>query len=287
MKKWITGIIAVLLIVILASGSLFVVKENEYKVVLKFGEAVRIHENPGIKIKIPFIETVSALPKYQKVSDSQPTTIMTKDKKPIIVDNYTVWRINNSKDFLQSLKTVSAAESRIGDAVYNAVRRKLSEIDYGSIISEDSSRGNLNDEITKEVSDIVARQNYGIQIVDVRIKRTDLPEENKQSVYNRMISDRQSIAAGYLSEGDEESKKVTSNADRQAQELIAQAEADAKKIIAEGEQEAARIYNESYGKDPEFYKLYRTLESYVTTFQGEPVILLPIDSPYTKMLLGQ
>lgn len=286
MKKWITTGIIALLLVIVASGSLFIVNEGEFKVVLKFGEAVRIHENPGIKIKIPFIETVSSLPKYQKVSDSQPTTIMTKDKKPIIVDNYTIWRISNSKSFLQSLKTVSAAESRISDAVYNAVRRKLSEIDYGSIISEDSSRGNLNDDITKEVADVVARQNYGIEIIDVRIKRTDLPEENKQSVYNRMISDRESIAAGYLSEGDEESKKITSNADRQAQELIAQAEADSKKVIAEGEQEAARIYNEAYGKDPQFYKLYRTLESYVTTLQGEPVILLPIDSPYTRILLG-
>lgn len=287
MKRWISIIVGALVLVILAAGSLFIVKENEYKVVLKFGEAVRIHENPGIKLKIPFIETVSTLPKYQKVSDSQPTTIMTKDKKPIIVDNYTVWRINNSRSFLQTLKTVTTAESRIGDAVYNTVRRKLSEIDYGSIISEDSSRGNLNDDITKEVSDIVARQNYGIEVIDVRIKRTDLPEENKESVYKRMISDRESIAAGYLSEGDEESKKITSNADRQAQELIAQAEADSKKIIAEGEQEAARIYNDAYGKDPEFYKLYRTLESYVTTFQGEPVILLPIDSPYTRILLGQ
>lgn len=287
MKRWISISLGALVLIILMAGSLFIVKENEYKVVLKFGEAVRIHENPGIKIKIPFIETVSTLPKYQKVSDSQPTTIMTKDKKPIIVDNYTVWRINNSRSFLQTLKTVNTAESRIGDAVYNTVRRKLSEIDYGSIISEDSSRGNLNDDITKEVSDIVARQNFGIEIIDVRIKRTDLPEENKESVYKRMISDRESIAAGYLSEGDEESKKVTSNADRQAQELIAQAEADSKKIIAEGEQEAARIYNDSYGKDPEFYKLYRTLESYLTTFQGEPVILLPIDSPYTRILLGR
>lgn len=287
MKRWIGISVGALVLIILAASSLFIVKESEYKVVLKFGEAVRIHEKPGIKIKIPFIETVSTLPKYQKVSDSQPTTIMTKDKKPIIVDNYTVWRINNSRSFLQTLKTVTTAESRISDAVYNTVRRKLSEIDYGSIISEDSSRGNLNDDITKEVSDIVARQNYGIEVIDVRIKRTDLPEENKESVYKRMISDRESIAAGYLSEGDEESKKITSNADRQAQELIAQAEADSKKIIAEGEQEAARIYNDSYGKDPEFYKLYRTLESYVTTFQGEPVILLPIDSPYTRILLGQ
>ncbi|MNJ67343.1 Modulator of FtsH protease HflC [compost metagenome] len=102
-----------------------------------------------------------------------------------------------------------------------------------------------------------------------------------------MISDRQSIAARYLSEGDEESRKITSKADRTATELIAQAEADAKKIIAEGEGEAARIYNQAYGSDPQFYNFYRTLESYVTTLQNEPVIMIPIDSPYAKILLGQ
>jgi modulator of FtsH protease HflC len=287
MRKPIAVGAGLLLLVIVLFGSLFVVQEGEYKVVLKFGEAVRIHENPGIKFKMPFIETVTSLPKYQKISNSPESTIITRDKKPIKVDNYTVWRINDPQLFLRSLKTVSAAEGRIGDAIYNAVRRKLSEIDYGNIISENSSRGNLNEDVTKEVADIVQRQGYGIEIVDVRIKRTDLPEENKQSVYNRMISDRHSIAAGYLSEGDEESRKVTSNADRQAQELMAQAQADSKKIIAEGEQEAARIYNEAYGKDPQFYQLYRTLESYITTFQGEPVIMLPIDSPYTEILLGR
>lgn len=278
------GLVAV---VIVLFSSLFIVNEGEYKVVMKFGEAVRFHSEPGMKMRIPFIETVTALPKYQKISDSSASTIMTKDKKPIIVDNYTVWRITEPKKFIPALKSVSNAEGRLSDAVYNAVRRKLSEIDYGAIISEQSSRGDLNVEITKEVSDIVARQNYGIEIIDVRIKRTDLPEDNKQSVYNRMISDRQSIAAGYLSEGDEESRKITSNADRQAQELIAQAQADAKKIIASGEEEASRIYNEAYGKDPEFYELYRTLESYASTFQGEPIIMLPIDSPYTRILTGQ
>ncbi|CAM4356592.1 protease modulator HflC [Paenibacillus tarimensis] len=286
-RKWVIAGAAAVLVLIALFGSMFIVKEGEYKVVMKFGEAVRVHVEPGIKFKVPFIETVASLPKYQKVYDSQPTTILTKDKKPIIVDNYMVWRIDNPQLFLRSLHSVSAAESRLSDAVYNALRRKLSEIEYGSIISENTSRGNLNDEITEIVAEVAERQNYGVSIVDVRIKRTDLPEENKQSVYNRMISDRQSIAAGYLSEGDEESRKITSNADRQATELIAQAEADAKKIVAEGEREAARIYNEAYGKDPEFYKLYRTLESYITTFQGEPVIMLPIDSPYTRILTGE
>jgi membrane protease subunit HflC len=286
MKTKFSIVVAIILAIILISGSVFIVPENEYKVVLQFGEAVRIHEKPGIKFKIPFIESITSLPKYQKIYTSNPTTILTKDKKPIIVDNYTVWRITEPQKFLRSLRTISSAEGRIGDNVYNAVRRKLSETEYGNIISEDTTRGDLNAEITKEVSEVSIRQNYGIEIIDVRIKRTDLPEENKQSVYNRMISDRQSIAAGYLSEGDEESRKITSNADRQAQELIAQAESDAKKIIAEGEQEAAKIYNEAYGKDPQFYQLYRTLESYLTTFQGEPVIMLPIDSPYARILLG-
>jgi len=279
--------LGVLLLVIVLSGSMFIAKEGEYKVVLRFGEATRIHTEPGIKFKVPFIESVRTLPKYQKVYDSEPTLILTNDKKPIYVDNYTVWRISDPQKFLRSLNTVSNAESRISDAVYNAVRRKLSEIEYGNIISENTARGDLNEEITKIVADVAANQGYGIEVIDVRIKRTDLPPENKESVYNRMISDWQSIAAGYLSEGDEESRKITSNADRQAKELLAEAEAKAKKIIAEGEQEAARIYNEAYGKDPEFYELYRTLESYVKTFEGEPVIMMPIDSPYARLLLGE
>lgn len=276
------GVIAA---IILLSGSLFIVREGEYKVVLKFGEAVRYVDEPGMQMKIPFIESVTFLPKYQMVYDSKPTPILTKDKKPIVVDNYTVWRINDPQKFLRKFQSVAYSQERIDAAVYSTVRRKLSEIDYGSIISENTSRGDLTEQITSEVRS--GMEENGVEIIDVRIKRTDLPEENKQSVYSRMVSDRQSIATRYLSEGDEESRKITSKADRAATELIAQAQADAKKIIADGEQQAAKIYNEAYGKNPEFYKLYRTLESYVTTFQGEPVIMLPIDSDYTKILIGK
>lgn len=285
-KYWI-GILAVVLLLILGSGSMFIVKEGEYKVVLRFGEAMRTVKEPGLNFKLPFIENLSTLPKKQMTYESTPTQILTKDKKPIIVDNYTVWRIVSPEKFIKTVNTVSGGVKRIDEAVYNSVRRKLSEINYDNIISENTERGNINDEITSEVVKALQREDYGIEIVDVRIKRTDLPEGNKQSVYNRMISDRQSIAARYLSEGDEESRKVTSKADRTAMELIAQAEADAKKIIAEGEQEAAKIYNESYGKDPAFYNLYRKLESYVVTLKNEPVIMLPIDSPYAKILLGE
>ncbi len=287
MNKWIVPVIAIVVVFFLLRTSVFIVKEGEYKVVTQFGEFVRISSEPGLRFKFPFIESVVSLPKYQKIYDSKPTAILTKDKKPILVDNYAIWRIEDPEKFLRTLKTVEYGEGRIDAAVYNVVRRKLSEVEYGNIISENTSRGDLNTDITAEVSKLLTDSNFGIKIIDVRIKRTDLPEENKQSVYNRMISDRQSIAAGYLSEGDEESRKITSKADREVQELKAQAESDAKKIVATGEQEAAQIYNQAYGKDVAFYDLYRTLDSYLTTLQGEPVIMLPINSPYTRFLLSE
>ncbi|TJY39721.1 protease modulator HflC [Cohnella pontilimi] len=272
---------------ILLFNSLYIVKEGQYKVVLKFGEAVRVVGTPGVQFKLPFVENVTTLPKHQMTYESNPTSILTKDKKPIIVDNYTVWRIEDAQKFLRTVKTLGVGVQRIDAAVFNSVRIKLSGINYENIISENTERGNINDDITKDVAEALKRDNYGIQIVDVRIKRTDLPEGNKQSVYNRMISDRQSIAARYLSEGDEESRKIMSKADRTATELMAEAEAAAKKIVAEGEGQAAQIYNRAYGKDPEFYRFYRTLDSYLTTLQNEPVILMPIDSPYARILLGK
>lgn len=287
MKKLTYIALGIIIGIILLLNTLFIVPESEFKIVLRFGEAIRILDTPGLNYKIPFVDATKSLPKYQNVYDSSPTSILTLDKKPIIVDNYTVWKITDPEQFLRTLQTVSSAEARLDASIYSIVRSRLSSTNYGDIISENTARGNLNDEITIAVADAMKRGNTGITIVDVRIKRTDLPEENKESVYNRMISDRQAIAALYLSEGDEESRKLTAAADRTASVLVSEADAKAKKIIAEGEQEAARIYNAAYGADPEFYKLYRTLDSYLTSFGGKPVIMLPIDSPYAKILLGR
>src|SRR5690606_27072356 len=222
MKKWYGLAALVIVFIIIAAGSLFVVKEGEYKIILRFGEAIDAKKEPGLYFKVPFIDNVTSLPKYQMTYVNAPTQIMTKDKKIIFVDNYTVWRINDPQKFIKTSHTVSAGTRRIDEAVYNSVRRKLSEVNYDEIISETTARGNLTDDITKDVAVALQRDDYGIQIVDVRIKRTDLPDSNKESVYNRMISDRESIAARYLSEGDEESRKITSKADRTALELMAQ-----------------------------------------------------------------
>jgi modulator of FtsH protease HflC len=286
-KKWVVLFIVLLIAMVLMLNTFYVVNEGEFKVVLKFGEAIRIQDEPGLKVKIPFIETLTSLPKYQMIYDSAATPILTLDQKPIIVDNYTVWRISNAQQFLRTLQTLNSAEQRLDAAVYNAVRRRLSATEYGEIISAETARGSLNDEIKQEVANAMEGGGTGITIIDVRIKRTDLPEENKESVFNRMISDRRSIAALYLSEGDEEALRITAAADRMANILISEANATAKGIMAEGEQEAARIYNEAYGANPDFYKFYRTLDSYKTSFNEDTVIILPINSPYAKLLMGK
>lgn len=286
MKKGvIVGTVVAVVLLLVAFMSVYIVEQGEFRVVLQFGEAVRVETEPGLKVKVPFIEKTVSYPKKQIVYDSQPAPIITLDQKPIVVDNYTLWRIEDPRLFIRTARSLDNAQKLIENAVYNTVRRNLSETEYGQIISEQTARGDLNVQITENVR--AQLESNGIYVIDVRIKRTDLPEENKASVFNRMISDRHSIATRYLSEGDEESRKITSNADRQAIELVAEAEATAKKIIAEGEEEAARIYNEAYGKDPQFYNLYRTLQSYKTTLEGEPVIMIPIESPYAQILMGQ
>ena len=130
------------------------------------------------------------------------------------------------------------------------------------------------------------KDNYGIEVIDVRIKRTDLPEENEQSVYNEMISERQSIAQKFLSTGDADKRRIEADTDREVREMLATAKKDAALIAAEGEAEAAKIYNDSFSKDPEFYSLYRTLESYKKTIGEDTMIIIPSDSPYAKILSG-
>src|SRR5690606_26474189 len=228
-----TVLIVVLLVV--AFNSVFVVEQGEFKVVLQFGEAVRVEDTPGLKLKVPFIERTVSYPKKQMISDSEPAPIITLDQKPIVVDNYTVWRISDPQRFIRTARTLENAEKLIDNAVYNTVRRNLSEIRYDQIISEQTARGDLNVEVTREVRSQL--ESNGIHLLAVRSMRPDLPEENTQGVCTRMISDRQAIAARSLTEGDEESRNIMANADRQATALVAEAQATAKRIIAEGEQE--------------------------------------------------
>lgn len=290
MKKYVkmtavlTGIFAVVLILI---ANLFIVKENEYRVVRQFGEITRIVDKPGINMKIPFIQSVMTLPKSQMTFNVSEEEINTKDKKRILIDNYAVWKITDPSKMISNARNIVNAEGRMAEYIYSVVRTELGQLDYVDVVNdENSSRGSLNDRVTERVNELLNEGNFGIEVVDVRMKRIDLPEENEQSIYTRMISERQSTAQKYLSEGDANKRKIEAETDREVQEMLATAKKEAALIHAEGEAEAAKIYNEAFSKDPEFYELYRTLQSYSKTIGEDTMIILPATSPYAKLLTG-
>ncbi|MEK5331791.1 protease modulator HflC [Lysinibacillus sp. FSL W8-0992] len=289
-KKYISLVVTltiVFAVAVILFANVYIVKESEYAVVRQFGEVVKFERDPGLKMKVPFIQTVTTLPKNQLTYNISEEEINTKDKKRIIIDNYAVWRITDPKALISNAGTLTKAESRMAEFIYSVIRTELGQLKYDEIINdENSSRGSLNDRVTARVNELLLNDKYGIEVVDVRIRRTDLPAENEQSVFTRMVSERQSTAQLYLSEGDADKRRIEAQTDREVQEMLATANKEAALIQAEGEAEAAKIYNGSFSKDPEFYSLYRTLESYKKTVGEDTVIILPSTSPYAKLLSG-
>ncbi|MHC8517319.1 protease modulator HflC [Sporosarcina sp. ITBMC105] len=274
-------------IAVILLANVFVVKEDEYRVVRQFGEIKRTIQEPGLNMKVPFIQTVTVLPKNQMTYNVSETEINTRDKKRIIIDNYAVWRINNPTKMITNARNIINAESRMEEFIYSVIRNEMGKLDYVDVVNdENSSRGSLNDRVTEKVNAFLEEGNFGIEVIDVRMKRIDLPEENEHSIYTRMISERDSTAQTYLSEGDAAKKKIEAETDREVQEMLATAKKDAAIIHAEGEAEAAKIYNDAFSKDPEFYNLYRTLQSYSRTIGDDTMIIMPADSPYAKILTG-
>ena len=285
-KTAITLTVVFALAVILLAN-VFVVKEGEYRVVRQFGEITRIVKEPGLNMKIPFIQSVSSLPKNQLTYNVSEAEITTRDKKRIIIDNYAVWKITDPAKMIANARNIVNAEMRMEEFIYSVIRNEMGQLDYVDVVNdENSSRGSLNDRVTMKVNEFLEEGNFGIEVIDVRMKRIDLPEENEHSIYTRMISERESTAQDYLSQGDAEKKRVEAETDRLVQEMLATAKKEAAIIHAEGEAEAAKIYNDAFSKDPEFYSLYRTLQSYARTIGDDTVIIMPADSPYAKILTG-
>ncbi|WP_318614245.1 protease modulator HflC [Sporosarcina sp. YIM B06819] len=283
---------AVFAIAIILVSNVFIVKENEYRVVRQFGEIKRTIDEPGINMTIPFIQSVTSLPKNQMSYNVSESEINTKDKKRIIIDNYAIWKITDVGKMISNARNIDNAQMRMDEFIYSVVLSELGQLTYVEVINDDkgtnktSSRGDLNDRVTARVNELLDEGNFGIEVVDVRMKRIDLPQENEQSIYTRMISERQSTAQTYLSEGDAEKRRIQADTDREVTEMLATAKKDAAVIHAEGEAEAAKIYNDTFSKDPEFYNLYRTLQSYSKTIGEDTMIILPADSPYAKVLTG-
>jgi len=280
MKKGTLLIILIVTILILANLSLFIVDETKQAIVLQFGKPIRSIKEPGLNFKIPFIQNVVFFEDRLLVYDAAPTEIITKDKKTLIVDNYARWKIIDPLKFLQTVRDLNGAQARLDDIIYSELRVDLGLFDMSEIVSE------KREGIMKRVTEISNEKSntYGIEIVDVRIKRVDLPPENEKFIFDRMRAERERIAKQYRAEGQEESAKIIAETEREKTVILAEAYKTAQTLKGEGEAESVKIYAESFNQDPEFYKFYRTLEAYRNTFKDKTTVLLSTDSEFLKYL---
>jgi membrane protease subunit HflC len=280
MKKGTLLIVLIVAILFLANLSLFIVDETKQAIVLQFGKPIRAIKDPGLNWKLPFVQNVVFFEDRLLVYDAAPTEIITKDKKTLIVDNYARWKIIDPLKFLQTVRDLNGAQARLDDIIYSELRVDLGLFDMSEIVSE------RREGIMKRVTEISNEKAciYGIEIVDVRIKRVDLPPENEKFIFDRMRAERERIAKQYRAEGQEESAKIIAETEREKTVILAEAYKAAQILKGEGEAEAVKIYAESFNQDPEFYKFYRTLEAYTKTFKDKTTVLLSTDSEFLKYL---
>jgi len=282
MKKILTGIGAIL--VFLGLTSIFIVDETEQVVVLQFGKPVRIITEPGLHMKVPFpIQEKNVFDNRLLEYDSPPEEILSKDKKSLIVDNYVRWKIVDPLQFLKTVQAIPTALSRMDDIVYSELRRELGTHDMVEIITE--NREELMETVT--VASNRATQDYGIEVVDVRIRRVDLPSQNEESIYARMDAERKRQANKFRSEGEEEAQKIRATTDRDKTIILADAYKEAEGIRGEGDAKAVEVYADAYSADPKFYEFVRTLDAYKKIIDDKTMLVLPSDSRLFKLLLDK
>lgn len=280
------GIVIVVLIVLAVFNPLVVTRANEYSLIIQFGKVVRVEDTAGPSLRIPFLQSVQKIPKYRMISDLYPSDVTTKDKKVMTVDSFVIWDINDPVKYLSSLNaSKEKAEVRLGNVVYNSIKNVLSSTNQADIIS--GRDGDLAKTITENIGN--AMDSYGINIYAVETKKLDLPDSNKESVYQRMISERNNIAAQYTADGDYQSSLIKNETDKTVKETIAKAEAEAEKIKAEGEAKYMQILSDAYNDEAkaEFYNYVRSLDALKASLTGEnKTVILNQDSELARILSG-
>ena len=276
-------LIAFFAVVFAANLVFFKVLEYTQVVVTQFGEHVRTITEPGLYWKLPDpIQKVNIFDKRMLDYDADANAIYSKDKKILILDNYARWRIVDPLLFMQALRTEHEALARLDDIVYSELRKELGQHELVDVVS--TNRAAIMQLVT-ERSDTAARQ-FGIEVVDVRVKRADLPPENETAVFNRMRAERAREAKTYRSEGEEEALKIRAETDLQAATIAADAYETAQRTRGDGDAEALRIYAAAYRKAAKFYEFTRTLEAYEKALDENTVLVQPLDTDFFKYLQG-
>ena len=315
-KLWIV-VVALFVIYIALNSCLIVCHEDEYKLIRQFGRVDRTITNAGLYVKIPFIESVDTVPKKVLLYDLPVSDVITSDKKTMIVDCYVLWRVTDPLKFAQTLShSIGNAENRIDQLVYNAMKNTISNMTQDEVIRSRDGKIEVtdvttdtdvenNDIILDEVHKTVAikslteeimeklgtvYEQYGIEIMTVEVKKLDLPDDNKQAVYTRMISERENIAAQYTAEGESQARIIRNTTDKEVSIMLSEANAKAEQIKAEGEAEYMKILSGAYNDESksDFYSFVRSLDAAKTSMKGngQKTLILPADSPIAEVFAG-
>ena len=280
-------LIGVSAVVVAVGASVTVTQQNEYKLIRQFGKVDRVISSSGISFKIPFIESTQSLPKETLLYDLAASDVITKDKKTMISDSYVLWKISDPLKFAQTLNSsVESGESRINTAVYNATKNAISSMSQDQVIT--SRDGELSDMVMEAIG--TNMDQYGIELLKFETKQLDLPDDNKEAVYERMISERDNIAATYKAEGNSEAKVIRNKTDKEVAIQISDAKKQAEILGAEGEQEYMKILAQAYGEEDrsEFYSFVRSLDALKTSMKGEDkTVILSADSPIAQIFEGK
>ena len=283
-------IVAIVLALIVIFSSFYVVPENEYACTVRFSKIIATQDQPGLYFKVPFVDSVRSFPKAIMVYDIPPSEVLTADKQNMTVDSYVLWRVTDPLRFFQTLGSVSVAEERLDAMTYNGLKNVMGTLAQKDIINEDAidERNDIYAGIATNVAAIA--KTYGIEVVDVKIKRFDLPEANEQAVYSRMISERRQIAEKYRADGEYEASIIRNDVDKQVNIIISNADAQAAAIIAEGEQEYMRMLAEAYNTEDKraFYEYMLALDALEASLDGtNKTVVLGPDSVLARLLTGQ
>ena len=273
--------ILVVLVTLVFFTTVFIVDETEQVVVLAFGKPVKTITKPGLNFKLPApFQVAVTFDKRLLEYDVPPEEVLSMDKKTLIMDNYVRWRIVEPLLFLQTVQAIPTAKTRLDDIVYSELRQELGIHDMVEIITE--TRDLIMDKVTAASNE--ESEKYGIEVVDVRIRRVDLPSENEASIYARMEAERNRKANMFRSEGEEEAQKIRAKTERDKTVILADAYKISQEIRGEGEARALDIYASSFSKDPKFYEFVRTLETYEKVIDKKTTLVLPGDSKLFKEL---
>ena len=285
--KILIPIVLVVALIIVLSTSLVVTQPNEYTIIRQFGAVVRVIDQPGLSLKMPFVQTASTLPQTEMLYDLAVSDVITADKKSMVADSFVLWEISDPLKFIQTLSgNLANAEYRIDTVVYNSLKNVISSMKQEEVIS--GRDGELAAKIMENVGDTFTA--YGITVKAIETKRIDLPDENKAAVYERMISERGNIAASYVAEGDAEAKEIRNEADKSVQITLSEARAEAEKIKAEGEAEYMRILSQVYDtqEEADFYEFMRALDMARSALtSGSKTLVVSSDSPIAQVFNGE